>query len=317
MSELAQPLSPRRRARLEAAAAGQALPSITGPAASTVAAAGHRAGTTARAERVFTHGVLIIVVITLVAPFFFVLSASLKDSTSLFAYPPQWLPLPLYLGNFEHILFETSFPRWMFNTLLVASTVTLIKVFLDSMAGYALAKLQFTGKRFVFLLMLVLLMVPFGVILIPLWTIAHGLHITNTYLALILPPLANPLGVFLMRQFILALPNDLENAARLDGVSEFGIYRRIILPLVKPGLVVLAVIIFTDSFMSFIWPLVATQNDDLQVLTTGVASFRARGGVNYGLWSAAAVMSLVPIAIFFFALQRQFLARDLAGALKQ
>ena len=104
------------------------------------------------------------------------------------------------------------------------------------------------------------------------------MHITNTYLALILPPLANPLGVFLMRQFILGLPKDLENAARLEGVSEFGIYWRIILPLVKPGLVVLAVIIFTDQFMSFIWPLVATTRDDLLVLTVGVAGLRAKGG---------------------------------------
>ncbi len=120
-----------------------------------------------------------------------------------------------------------------------------------------------------------------------------------------------------MRQFILGLPKDLENAARLDGVSEFGIYRRIILPLIKPGLVVLAVIIFTDQFMSFIWPLIATSSDDLQVLTVGVAALRSHGGADYGLWSAAAVMSLVPIGIFFFVLQRQFLARSLAGALKQ
>lgn len=310
-------LSPRRQARLAAAAAA---PSLTGPGRATPtigAARGARGAARSRSERVLTHGILIIVAITLVAPFFFVITASLKDSASLFAYPPQWLPIPPFLGNFQHVLFETSFLRWMLNTLLVAGTVTLLKVFLDSMAGYALAKLRFTGKRLVFLLMLVLLMVPSGVILIPLWSIAHGLDITNTYLALILPPLANPLGVFLMRQFILGLPSDLENAARLDGVSEFGIYRRIILPLVKPGLVVLAVITFTDQFMSFVWPLIAVQDDSLQVLTTGVASFRARGGVNYGLWSAAAVMSLIPIAIFFFALQRQFQARDLAGALKQ
>ena len=157
----------------------------------------------------------------------------------------------------------------MLNTLFVACTVTGIKVFLDSMAGYALAKLEFTGKRLVFLLMLILLMVPFGVILIPLWSIAHELDITNTYLALILPPLANPLGVFLMRQFILA---PAEATSRTPpgstGVSEFGIYWRIILPLVKPGLVVLAVIVFTDQFMSFIWPLVATPSDDLLVLTS-------------------------------------------------
>jgi multiple sugar transport system permease protein len=315
MSDVAAPLSPRRQAR--AAAAAAAAPAIAqGPAASTGRWTSGLRGSSRR-ERAFTHGLLMLIVITLVAPFFFVITASLKESSALFAYPPQWLPLPPYLGNFQHVLFETSFPRWMFNTILVAGTVTLVKVFLDSMAGYALAKLEFTGKRLVFLLMLVLLMVPFGAILIPLWSIAHELRITNSYLALILPPLANPLGVFLMRQFILALPNDLENAARLDGVSEFGIYRRIILPLVKPGLVVLAVIVFTDQFMSFIWPLVATQDDELQVLTTGVASFRARGGVDYGLWSAAAVMSLIPIAVFFFALQRQFLARNLAGALKQ
>jgi multiple sugar transport system permease protein len=268
-------------------------------------------------ETTFSHAVLILVAITLVAPFYFVLAASLKDSGQLFSYPPQWLPLPLFFGNYERLIFDSGFLRWMFNTLFVAGTVTILKVFLDSMAGYALAKLEFRGKRLIFLLMLMLLMVPFGVILIPLWSIAHSLHITNTYLGLILPPLANPLGVFLMRQFILGLPRDLENAARLDGVSEFGIYRRIILPLIKPGLVVLAVIIFTDQFMSFIWPLVATQSDDLQVLTVGIAGLRAKGGVNYGLWSASAVMALVPIAVFFFMLQRQFLARSLAGALKQ
>jgi ABC-type glycerol-3-phosphate transport system permease component len=268
-------------------------------------------------ERAATHLLLIAAALICAAPFFYVIAASLKDAGSLFQYPPVWVQIPPYLGNYQRLIFESGFPRWMLNTLIVATCVTSIKLILDSMAGYALAKLEFTGKRIVFLLMLILLMVPFAALLIPLWTIAHNLHITNTYLALILPPLANPLGVFLMRQFILGLPKDLENAARLEGVSELGIYWRIILPLVKPGLVVLAVIIFTDQFMSFIWPLVATTSDDLQVLTVGVAGLRAKGGVNYGLWSAAAVMSLIPIAIFFFALQRQFLARSVAGALKQ
>jgi multiple sugar transport system permease protein len=264
-----------------------------------------------------THLTLLLVVFALAAPFYYVIIASLKNQTGLFEYPPKLLPIPPYLGNYDKLLFHTGFLRWMANTLFVATSVTVLKVFLDSMAGYALAKLDFTGRRAVFLLMLILLMVPFGALIIPLWEVAYALHITNTYFALILPALANPLGVFLMRQFILSLPKDLENAARLDGVSEFGIYRRIILPLIKPGLVVLAVIIFTDQFMSFIWPLIATTKDDLQVLTVGVAALRSRGGVDYGLWSASAIMSLVPIAIFFFVLQRQFLARNLAGALKQ
>jgi ABC-type glycerol-3-phosphate transport system permease component len=264
-----------------------------------------------------THLLLIAVVVALVSPFYFVILASLKNQTGLFEYPPKLLPIPMYFGNFDKLLTHTGFVRWMANSFFVAITVTTLKLFLDSMAGYALAKLDFTGRRAIFLLMLVLLMVPFGALIVPLWEVVHALHITNTYFALILPALANPLGVFLMRQFILALPRDLENAARLDGVGEFGIYRRIILPLIKPGLVVLAVITFTDQFMSFIWPLIATSSDDLQVLTVGVAGLRSRGGVDYGVWSASAVMSLIPIAVLFFLLQRQFLARNLAGALKQ
>jgi multiple sugar transport system permease protein len=258
-----------------------------------------------------------LITFALVAPFYYVVLASLKDSLEIFSYPPKLLPIPPYLGNYRQLLWETDFLRWMFNTLFVASSVTLIKVFLDSLAGYALAKIEMTGKRVIFLLMVSLLMVPISALIVPLWSLVSDMGLINTYLALILPPLANPLGAILMRQFILGLPRDLENAARLDGVSEFGIYWRIVLPLIKPGLVVLAVIIFTDQFMSFIWPLIATNSDELQVLTVGVASLRAHGGVNYGLWSASAVMSLVPIAIFFFILQRQFLARSLAGALKQ
>jgi len=263
------------------------------------------------------HVFLALVTFLLVAPFYYVVLASLKNSTEIFTYPPKLLPIPIFTGNYEKLIFHTGFPRWMLNTMFVAGTVTLVKVFIDSMAGYALAKLELTGKRAIFLLMLTLLMVPLGALIVPLWSLTSTLGITNTYLALILPPLANPLGVFLMRQFILGLPSDLVNAGRLDGLSEFAIYRQIILPLIKPGLVVLAVIIFTDQFMSFVWPLIATTSDDLQVLTVGVAALRAHGGANYGLWSAAAVMSLVPIGIFFFALQRQFLARSLAGALKQ
>jgi ABC-type glycerol-3-phosphate transport system permease component len=268
-------------------------------------------------QRFLTHALLILVAVTLASPFAYVISASLKESTSIFEYPPKLVPIPPYLGNYARLLGETGFLRWMANTLFVATTVTVLKVFLDSMAGYALAKVPFRGKRLVFASLLILLMVPLGVLIVPLWEVVHFMGLTNTYLALILPGLANPLGVFLMRQFILGLPKDLENAARLDGVSEFGIYRRIILPLVKPGLVVLAVVTFTDQFMSFIWPLIATTKNDLQVLTVGVAALRSRGGVDYGLWSASAIMALIPIAIFFFVLQRQFLARNLAGALKQ
>jgi ABC-type glycerol-3-phosphate transport system permease component len=270
-----------------------------------------------RRNELLRHLALALITFILVAPFYYVFLASLKNATEVFSYPPRLLPFPPFFGNYKKLLFDTGFLRWMFNTLFVAGSVTTLKIFLDSMAGYALAKIDVTGKKVVFMAMLILLMVPIGTLVVPLWALMSSLGLIDTYAALILPPLANPLGAILMRQFILGLPKDLENAARLDGLSEFGIYWRIVLPLIKPGLVVLAVIIFTDQFMSFIWPLIATTSDDLQVLTVGVAALRAHGGANYGLWSASAVMSLIPVGVFFFVLQRQFLARSLAGALKQ
>ena len=270
-----------------------------------------------RRNELARHLVLALITFVLVAPFYYVFLASLKNATEIFSYPPKLLPFPPYFGNYEKLIFNSGFLRWMFNTLFVAGSVTTLKIFLDSMAGYALAKIDMTGKKVVFMAMLILLMVPIGALIVPLWSLMSSIGLIDTYAALILPPLANPLGAILMRQFILGLPKDLENAARLDGLSEFGIYWRIVLPLIKPGLVVLAVIIFTDQFMSFIWPLIATTSDDLQVLTVGVAALRSHGGANYGLWSASAVMSLIPVGVFFFVLQRQFLARSLAGALKQ
>ncbi len=269
------------------------------------------------AERATAYVLLIALSLVLIVPFYFVVATSLRNSTALFEYPPKLIPDPLYFGNFERLLFHSEFPHWMLNTLFVATTVAALKVFIDSLAGYAFAKIDFRGRNGLFILMIAMLMVPFGAILIPLYKIARDLGITNTYLALILPPLANPLGIFLMRQFIVGLPKDLENAARLDGVSEFGIYWRIILPLVKPGLVVLAVIVFTEQYVSFLWPLVSVSDKSLTVMTVGVAGMRSFGGTNYGLWSAAAVMALVPITLLFFPLQRQFLARSISGALKQ
>jgi multiple sugar transport system permease protein len=263
------------------------------------------------------HGALAFATLVFVVPFYYVILSSLKNNDQIFSYPPKLLPFPVFFGNFKELLSQTQFLRWMLNTLIVAGSVSLIKVFLDSMAGYALAKLQITGRRVIFLFMLIFLMVPLSALIVPLWTLVNKLGLLDTYWALILPALANPLGVFLMRQFILGLPSDLLDAARLDGMGEFEIYRRIVLPLIKPGLVVLAVIIFTDQYMGFIWPLIATTSNNMELLTVGVAGLHSRGGVDYGLWSASAVMSLVPIAIVFFVLQRQFLSRSLTGALKQ
>jgi ABC-type glycerol-3-phosphate transport system permease component len=261
--------------------------------------------------------VVILACLVAIGPFFYILSASVKDSRSLFHYPPDWIPAEFYWGNYQFLIEETDFLRWTMNTLVVATAVTVLKVLFDSMAGYAFAKMTFPGKNLLFIVVLAALMVPFSAILIPLYFLVRDFGLINTYWALILPPLASPIGIFMMRQFIEGLPSDLENAARLDGCSEFDIYWRVVLPLVKPALVVLAVLTFLIQYTSFVWPLVAVGDDSMRVLTTGIATQRNIHSINWGTISAGGIMAMIPITIVFLLLQRYFIAGSLAGALKQ
>src|SRR5262245_23387294 len=179
-----------------------------------------------------SYSVVAVGCVIALVPFFYIISTSLKRTSSLFHYPPDWIPGHPYWGNYTQLLFHQSFLRWTFNTLFVATVVTLLKILFDSMAGYAFAKLDFPGKNVLFVLILATLMVPFSTILIPLFFIVRSLGMLNTYWALILPPLASPIGIFMMRNFIETLPNELQQAARLDGCSEIGVYWRLILPLI-------------------------------------------------------------------------------------
>jgi ABC-type glycerol-3-phosphate transport system permease component len=177
--------------------------------------------------------------------------------------------------------------------------------------------MNFPGRDALFLVVLMTLMVPFAATLIPLFIIVRNMNLTNTYLGLILPALASPIGIFMMRQFIESLPSDLENAARLDGCSEFQIFRRVILPLMKPGLVVLGVFTFMTQWTSYLWPLVISTREEMLTLTVGVQSLRSLFTVNWGVLSAGAVLSLLPLILVFLFLQRYFIAGSIAGALKE
>jgi ABC-type glycerol-3-phosphate transport system permease component len=263
------------------------------------------------------YGVLIVAGIIAIVPFLYVVSTSFKDTAALFSYPPEWIPSEPTLTNFQTLLEEHPFFRWTLNSLIVASVVTIIKVVIDSMAGYAFAKMNFPGRDVLFLIVLMTLMVPFAATLIPLFLIVRNLNLTNTYPGLILPALASPIGIFMMRQFIESLPSDLENAARLDGCSEFQIFRRVILPLMKPGLVVLGVFTFMTQWTSYLWPLVISTREDMLTLTVGVQSLRSLFTVNWGVLSAGAVLSLLPLSLVFPFLQRYFIAGSIAGALKE
>jgi ABC-type glycerol-3-phosphate transport system permease component len=263
------------------------------------------------------YGILIAASVIAIVPFLYVVSTSLKETAALFSYPPEWIPSEPTLDNYRTLLEQHPYFRWTLNSVIVASAVTLIKVIIDSMAGYAFAKMSFPGRNALFLVVLMSLMVPFAATLIPLFIIIRDLKLTNSYLGLILPALASPIGIFMMRQFIESLPSDLENAARLDGCSEFQIFRRVILPLMKPGLVVLGVFTFMTQWTSYLWPLVINTREDMLTLTVGVQSLNSLFTVNWGVLSAGAVLSMLPLILVFLFLQRYFIAGSIAGALKE
>jgi ABC-type glycerol-3-phosphate transport system permease component len=268
-------------------------------------------------RRFSTTGLIVLFCAVAIVPFLYVVSASFTERRALVEFPPEWIPSHPTVVNFEHLLGDHPFTRWTLNTLLVSSTVAVAKVFMDSMAGYSLSKLDFPGKRIISGAMLVTVMIPVAVLIIPLFFMLRDLHILDTYWALLLPPLANPIGVFMMRGYIDALPRDLESAAAIDGAGPLRTYWFVVLPLVRPGLVVIGIYTFLLQYTNFVLPLIGTDSEDLRVLTTGVASLYSPVGTDYGLVSAGAVAAMVPITIVFFILQRQFMAASLAGALKE
>ena len=263
-----------------------------------------------------SYGVLMLAAVISIVPFLYILSTSVKDTNSLFSYPPEWVPDELFWGNYAKLLQETSFLNWTLNTFMIGLAITVLKLVIDAMAAYSLAKLQFAGKRFVSATLLLAVAIPVAALIIPLFFLVRSMGLLNTYWALILPALANPLGIFLLRSFIVSLPDDLIHSARLDGAGELKIFAQIILPLISSGLVVHAIFTFMLQYTNFLWPLVAIQSDSRQVLTVGISSLKSNFVVDWGLISAASLLATIPITLLFLALQRFFLAQSLSSALK-
>jgi ABC-type glycerol-3-phosphate transport system permease component len=252
-----------------------------------------------------------------IAPFLYVVSTSLKETRALFDYPPQWIPRSLFAGNYTKLLVDYPFLRWVANTLLVASTVTAVKLVIDSMAAYALARLEFPGRRVVLAAMAAAIMIPPALLIIPLFFLVRDAGLLDTYWALILPALANPVGIFILRAFIRGIPAELEQAARIDSAGPWRVYLHVVLPSIKPGLVVVGSYLFLLQYVDFVWPLVATQSDAKLLVSTGLATLKPRTiNVDWGLTSAAAVASMVPITLVFLAFQRRLAGGGLTAGLK-
>lgn len=248
--------------------------------------------------------VAIVLALIFAGPFIWMLSSSLKPASEIFANPPTLLSSNFSLNNYQEVFRQAPFGRYMFNSFFVATTVTLVSLMLHAMAGYSLARLEYRFKRAIFMTIIATLMVPFYTILIPLAILVRDLGWINTYLALIVPAIPHAFGIFWLRQFFLGIPQDLEDAARIDGASRFGVFFHVALPLARPVLAALAVFFFLANWDAFLWPLIAANSEDMRMVQVGIQSFTGEHGSAWEVIMAASVIAILPTLALFFGLQR-------------
>lgn len=252
------------------------------------------------------YAVLIALAASMLLPFWWMLSTSLMTDTEVFQYPPKLLPQSPRWENYPEAMALQPFGRYFLNTTIVTFFSVAGQLLFCSMAAYAFARLRFKWRDKIFVVYLATMMIPAMVTLIPAFLIITAFGWMNTYYALIAPSLSSVWGIFLLRQFFLTIPKDLEEAARLDGAHEFAIYWRIVLPLAKPALATLAIFAFMNSWKDFLWPLIVTSQTEMRPVEVGIASFSTIYALDWTHQMAAAVIVMLPIIIVFFLAQRYF-----------
>jgi multiple sugar transport system permease protein len=258
-----------------------------------------------RNHRLLLHVALVVGLLLMIGPFVWMILGSFKTTGELRQVPPTVIPEEPTLANYRELFDRLDFPRYFFNSAVVALAVTAGNLLFCSMLGYALAKLEFAGKRVVFVLVLATLMVPSIVTFMPLFVLISNMGLVNTHAGLILPFVVGALGVFLMRQFIDGIPDELLDAARIDGAGEYTIFFKIVLPLCGPALATLAILTFLGSWNSFLWPLVVASTENMYTLPVAVALFSIGQNENdVGLQMAGAAVVVLPVVLLFLAMQR-------------
>lgn len=260
--------------------------------------------------------ILIVLSLAALVPLYWMFATSLTPSAMTVKLPPELIPSEPTLDNYRAVMRQPNFYRWVLNSVIQAVSITAVTVATASMAGYALAKLPFRGSRTLFWLFILSMMLPFEAILVPLFLVVTRLGLVDTYLGLLLPLMASPFSIFLMKQFIQTLPSELLDAARVDGAGEARIFWEVVLPLVRPGLAFLGIITFVAQWNSFVWPLVVTRSSEMRTLQVGLVLIREQEPLFFGLQMAAAVLAAIPVIVIFFSFQRYFLRGVTVGALK-
>lgn len=253
------------------------------------------------------HSVLILGSLIMLLPFIWMFSTSLKEASEIFTYPPTWIPSTFAFENYTDALSSMPFDRFYFNSLFVATSITIVQILTSSLAAFAFARLKFKGRDTLFVLYLAALMIPFPVLLIPNFIIVNRLDWLDTYWALIIPPAFSAFSTFLLRQHFKTLPMELDDAARIDGASSLQIWYRIIMPMSKTIVAAIGIFVFLNAWNDFLWPLVVTNSTEMQTVPVGLNSFQGQFSVRWNLLMAAAVVAMLPVLIVYAFAQKWFI----------
>jgi multiple sugar transport system permease protein len=248
-------------------------------------------------------------------PFYWMLIGAFKTRMDLMAFVPQWFPLHPTPENFRNAFSQTGL-RWLFNSVLTSVLYTLCTIAICTMAGYSLAKKRYPGRQLIFWFFILVMAVPKNSMLVPLFLLVKDLKIVDRYAGLILPFIAWPFGIFLMRQFIQTLPDELFEAAKIDGANEVYLFTRIVTPLVVPGIISLSVFGFRDSWNDYFWQLIVLSSTAMKTLPLGLAGMMDDTNVEYSIIMAGSVIASLPIIVLFLAFQKSFTAGIAMSAIK-
>jgi len=269
-----------------------------------------------RVAQVLVNALLLFAVFLLIMPYLYMVSASFKEGSEIFSIPIKILPEGLYMGNYELLFGETNFSRWFLNSVFVSLSRMAIAILVSVMAGYAFAKFDFRFKNLLFVFVLATLTLPIYVLIVPLYDMMVSLGWTDRYVALILPFAAQAIGVFLARQYLLSIPDEILDAARVDGANEWVVFWRVVLPISTPVMAVLGILFFTTAWNDFIWPLVVMTEDSKFPVALGLPTLLGPYSQEYGAVMAGSFLSTLPIIIVFLIAQRRFIEALTAGAVK-
>lgn len=267
-------------------------------------------------SKLFLYVLLILITVFMLMPFLWMFSSSFKPLREIFNYPPTVIGHTFTLENYENIFKQYPFGINLWNSFYIATLYTVLAVFFCSLGGYAFAKYQFKGNNFLFAFLIGTMVIPFEVTMIPQYLLFKSLHWIDQPIGLIIPGVANAFGIYFMRQNLLSLPDELLEAARIDGCGEFSIFLRIVLPVIRPAMASIGIIFFMNSWNNFLWPLIILKSDLKLTVPVMLRSLQGDIRVPYDLLMAGSVLSVLPLIIVYLIFQRQFIAGLTEGAVK-